>query len=216
MIGIARLVTLLSSMFAADTARPAENFDIALKSGRIVDGTGSPWYVADVGIRGGKIVCIGRIEAETADRAIDVSGLVVAPGFVDMMGQTATPMLEDPKSALNLLTQGITTVNAGEGGSAAPLAQPVRYHSPASSSQRALSRSRVIAPETSGDGSSARARFNWSKTSAHGIGQVFIGRLIAPSSTSSRISCRNSMSPGRASGSACADKANSAANNIVI
>ena len=52
---------------------------------------------------------------------IDAAGLVVAPGFIDMMGQTASPMMDDPKTAINLLTQGITTINAGEGGSAAPL-----------------------------------------------------------------------------------------------
>jgi len=108
-------------LLAAEVARPAERFEIVLKAGRIVDGTGAPWYVADVGIRNGKIARIGRIEVENADRSIDVAGLVVASGFVDMMGQTATPMLEDPDSAVNLLTQGITTINAGEGASAAPL-----------------------------------------------------------------------------------------------
>ena len=96
-------------------------FDFVIKNGRIVDGTGTPWYRADVGIRDGKITEIGRISPELAERVVDAEGLVVAPGFVDMMGQTATPMLDEPKTALSLLTQGITTINAGEGGSAAPL-----------------------------------------------------------------------------------------------
>lgn len=96
-------------------------FDLVLRGGRIVDGTGAPWYVADVGIRGGKIAKIGHISADRATTAIDASGLIVAPGFIDMMGQTATPMLDDSKTAINLLTQGITTINAGEGASAAPL-----------------------------------------------------------------------------------------------
>ena len=95
--------------------------EILIKHGRIVDGSSAPWYVADVGIRGGKIVRIGQIDASQAERIIDATGLVVAPGFIDMMGQSATPMYEDPQSALNLLTQGITTINAGEGASAAPL-----------------------------------------------------------------------------------------------
>ena len=95
--------------------------DVLIKNGRIVDGSGAPWYVADVGIQGGKIVRIGRIDASESERVIDATGLVVAPGFIDMMGQSATPMYEDPQSALNLLTQGITTINAGEGASAAPL-----------------------------------------------------------------------------------------------
>src|SRR5262245_58321833 len=89
-----------------------DRFDVVLRGGRVVDGSGAPWYVADVGIQGGKIVRIGRIDRAAAARAIDASGLIVAPGFIDLMGQTASPMLEDPKAAINLLTQGITTINA--------------------------------------------------------------------------------------------------------
>src|ERR1043165_3289996 len=96
-------------------------FDVAIKGGRVVDGTGTASYVADVGIKDAKIAAIGRLEPNSARQTIDATGLVVAPGFIDMMGQTATPMLRDPQSALNLLTQGITTINAGEGESAAPL-----------------------------------------------------------------------------------------------
>jgi N-acyl-D-aspartate/D-glutamate deacylase len=88
-----------------------------------VDGTGSPWYAADVGIRGGKIAKIGQLEAANAKHLIDARGLIIAPGFIDMMGQTATPMLDDPSTGLNLLTQGITTINAGEGSSAAPASE---------------------------------------------------------------------------------------------
>ncbi|MCH8830823.1 MAG: D-aminoacylase [Planctomycetes bacterium] len=99
----------------------AEKFDIVIKNGKIVDGSGAPWYYGDVGIRNGKIARIGRIPHAAGRRTIDAKGLVVAPGFIDMMGQTATPFLSDPKSAFNLLTQGITTINAGEGHSAAPL-----------------------------------------------------------------------------------------------
>ena len=98
-----------------------KSLDIVIRGGRIVDGTGSPWYVADVGIDDGRIVRIGIIEAEEATTVIDATGLIVSPGFIDMMGQTASPMMEDPKTAINLLTQGITTINAGEGESAAPL-----------------------------------------------------------------------------------------------
>lgn len=99
----------------------ADKFDLVIRGGRVVDGTGSPWYIADVGISNGLITKIGRIPSEQGKQTIDATGLVVAPGFIDMMGQTATPMLDDPKSAMNLLTQGITTINAGEGQSAAPL-----------------------------------------------------------------------------------------------
>lgn len=103
-------------------AKAQQKLDFVIKGGKVVDGTGAPWYIGDVGILQGKIVRIGNIPAEDSQVVIDASGLVVAPGFIDMMGQTASPMVEDPKSAINLLTQGITTINAGEGGSAAPLA----------------------------------------------------------------------------------------------
>ncbi len=99
----------------------AAPLDIVIKGGRIVDGTGAPWYVADVAIDDGKIVRIGEIEPGEGELVIDAAGLVVAPGFIDMMGQTASPMIDKPATALNLLTQGITTINTGEGASAAPL-----------------------------------------------------------------------------------------------
>lgn len=116
---LAFLVVPLMSLGAA--AEP--KFDVLIKDGKIVDGSGAPWYEADVGILDGKIVRIGNLGDKEATTVIDAAGLIVAPGFIDMMGQTASPMLEDPATALNLLTQGITTINAGEGGSAAPLSE---------------------------------------------------------------------------------------------
>ncbi|MEQ9208450.1 MAG: amidohydrolase family protein, partial [Pseudomonadales bacterium] len=86
-----------------------------------VDGTGSPWYTGEVAIKDDKIVAIGRLSNASATKSIDATGLIVAPGFIDMMGQSAASFIKDPNTALNLLTQGITTINAGEGGSDAPL-----------------------------------------------------------------------------------------------
>lgn len=120
----ARLMLLVTGVLGLiSTGRlPAEDkFDVVIRAGRIVDGTGSPWYSADIGIRDGKIAKIGRLAAESGRREINAAGLVVAPGFVDMMGQSASPLLDKPSAALNLLTQGITTINCGEGVSAAPL-----------------------------------------------------------------------------------------------
>lgn len=105
----------------ASAAEPDPAYDLIIRQGRVVDGSGAPWYVADIGIRGGTIVAIGRLPSESAVEVIDATGLIVAPGFIDMMGQTASPLLDDPETATNLLTQGITTINAGEGSSAAPL-----------------------------------------------------------------------------------------------
>lgn len=112
-------VSILFSSPASHAAEPA--FDVVIRGGRVVDGTGAPSYIADLGIDDGKIVRIGRLTDADADVVIDAAGLIVAPGFIDMMGQTASPMVDDSKTAINLLTQGITTINAGEGASAAPL-----------------------------------------------------------------------------------------------
>jgi N-acyl-D-amino-acid deacylase len=108
-------------LVSAESPAAEPRLDLVIRGGRIVDGTGAPWYFGDVGIVDGVIAEIGRLDESNAKEVIDASGLVVAPGFIDMMGQTASPMIDDPKTALNLLTQGITTINAGEGGSAAPL-----------------------------------------------------------------------------------------------
>src|SRR5262245_19635099 len=115
------MVLAVFSWSASTALRAEDSLDLVIRGGRIVDGTGAPWYRADVGIAAGKIAKIGQIDAATARRTIDATDLIVAPGFIDMMGQTATPMLRDGKAAINLLTQGITTINAGEGVSAAPL-----------------------------------------------------------------------------------------------
>ena len=99
-----------------------EWIDVAIQGGTVIDGSGKSSFRADVGVKNGRVVLIGAIEDKRARQVIDATGLVVAPGFIDMMGQTASPMIESDRSALNLLTQGITTINAGEGASAVPLA----------------------------------------------------------------------------------------------
>jgi N-acyl-D-amino-acid deacylase len=98
----------------------AQEFDLILSNGRIVDGQGSPWYRADIGIRNGRIAEIAKLTGRAARRTIDVHGQVVSPGFMDMMGATSVPLLLNRKSAESKLRQGITTLLAGEGGSVAP------------------------------------------------------------------------------------------------
>jgi N-acyl-D-amino-acid deacylase len=103
------------------TSAQTPTYDVLIRNGRIVDGTGAPWYAGDLAVANGRIAAIGRLDRATARQVIDATGHVVAPGFIDMMGQTAAPFLKDPGAALNLLTQGVTTINAGEGVSDAPL-----------------------------------------------------------------------------------------------
>src|SRR5690349_16264878 len=110
------LITCASILCAA--AEPG--FDIVIVNGRIIDGTGSPWYSGDVGIRGGKIAAIGNLASTERSKTIDAGGMVVAPGFIDMLGQSEMTILVDPRLP-SKITQGITTEITGEGGSAAPL-----------------------------------------------------------------------------------------------
>lgn len=98
----------------------AQDFDLIIANGRIVDGTGNPWYRSDIGIRDGRIAEIGSLSSRRAQRRIDAAGLVVSPGFIDMMGATSIPLLENRASAESKLRQGITTMLAGEGSSVAP------------------------------------------------------------------------------------------------
>jgi len=84
-----------------------------------VDGSGNPWVSGDVAIRGDRIVAIGKLDSAVAKRVIDATGLVVSPGFIDMLGQSELALLIDNRS-LSKLSQGITTEITGEGGSIAP------------------------------------------------------------------------------------------------
>lgn len=95
-------------------------FDIVIEHGRIIDGTGSPWYAGDVGIRDGKIAALGKLTDTPATTRIDARGMVVAPGFIDMLGQSELTILVNPHLPSKIF-QGITTEITGEGGSAAPL-----------------------------------------------------------------------------------------------
>jgi len=104
----------------------AQQLDLIVAGGRIVDGQGNPWYRADIGIRNGRIAEIGKLAPARARRVIDVHGQVVSPGFIDMMGTTSVPLLINRASAESKLRQGITTLLAGEGGSVAPRKAGVR------------------------------------------------------------------------------------------
>ena len=105
---------------SAPAAQTSDAFDVVIANGRVVDGTGAPWYRADIGIVGDRIVAIGQLAGRDARTRVDASNLVVAPGFIDMLGQSEFNVLADPRAA-SKITQGITTEITGEGSSIAPL-----------------------------------------------------------------------------------------------
>jgi dihydroorotase/N-acyl-D-amino-acid deacylase len=101
-------------------AAALQPYDLVIRNGHIVDGTGSPWYAADLAIRNGRIAAIGKLDGAPAKRTLDARGMVVAPGFIDMLGQSELTILVDPHLPSKIY-QGITTEITGEGGSIAPL-----------------------------------------------------------------------------------------------
>jgi N-acyl-D-aspartate/D-glutamate deacylase len=112
-------LTLAVLLLAAGLARPADpNYDLVIRNGKLVDGTGNPWVYADVAVRGDRIVAVGRI-AGTGKREIDARGRVVAPGFIDIHSHSDTLLLEDG-NAPSKVRQGVTTEVLGEGSSAGP------------------------------------------------------------------------------------------------
>src|SRR6267378_47190 len=117
---LAFLLIVSSFGFAADRVAADPPFDLVITNGHIIDGTGSPWYSGDVGIRAGRIAAIGNLFGASRKRTVDAKARVVAPGFVDMLGQSEATILVDPRLPSKIY-QGITTEITGEGGSAAPL-----------------------------------------------------------------------------------------------
>ena len=117
---VALLINACASNAPAPAANTSEAFDVLITNGRVVDGTGTPWYRADVGIVGDRIAAIGQLAGRDAKTRVDASNLVVAPGFIDMLGQSEFNVLVDPRAA-SKITQGLTTEITGEGSSIAPL-----------------------------------------------------------------------------------------------
>jgi N-acyl-D-amino-acid deacylase len=113
----------------ASTAQEAP-FDILIKGGRIIDGTGNPWYFGDVGIRGDRIVAVGQLGDAAARRVIDATGKYVVPGFIDIHSHADEPAYEETglraenarrRAAPNLVMQGITTVAVNQDGRSPPV-----------------------------------------------------------------------------------------------
>ena len=113
-----RVLCLLALLPA--TLRAQASYDLIIRNGRIIDGTGSPWYSGELAIRGGRIAEIATLIRGNAKQTIDAAGLVVTPGFIDMLGQSELSILVNPQLPSKIF-QGITTEFTGEGGSIAPL-----------------------------------------------------------------------------------------------
>jgi N-acyl-D-amino-acid deacylase len=114
------LVLLTVMAIAGIVGAQPSPYDLILTGGRVVDGTGAPWMRADLAVSGDRIAAIGDLRDAGARARIDVTGLVVAPGFIDMLGQSEDFVLVDGRAA-SKITQGITTEITGEGRSIAPV-----------------------------------------------------------------------------------------------
>ena len=114
----------LAILLSLSLSAQPERYDLIVENGRVVDGTGAPWFRADVAIRGDRIVAVGDLQGAVAKERIDVHEHFIAPGFIDMLGQSPLALLVDPR-AESKIRQGITTELAGEGMSIAPMTKAV-------------------------------------------------------------------------------------------
>jgi N-acyl-D-amino-acid deacylase len=116
------LVTVFAIVLVctARTGAAAQAFDVLIRNGHLMDGTGSPWYSGDIGIRNGRIAALGRLHDATAKTTIDAKNMLVTPGFIDMLGQSEITILVEPHLPSKIF-QGITTEITGEGNSVAPI-----------------------------------------------------------------------------------------------
>lgn len=144
--GVALAATVVAIASARQQA-PAQSFDLLIRNGRVLDGTGNPWFPADIGVRDGRIAVVGALSNATATRVIDAAGKYVSPGFIDIHshaddGSNTRGGFRDQnpqiRAAPNLVSQGITTVVVNQDGrSPWPIAE-----------QRALIEKNKIGPNT--------------------------------------------------------------------
>lgn len=122
--GVLRPAALFLALFSALTVAPAKaqavgaEFDVVIRNGRVLDGAGNPWILADVAIRDGRFAAVGRVTGRGA-REIDARGLYVSPGWIDMMDQSIAMIARNP-AAENKLLMGVTSAISGEGGPPVP------------------------------------------------------------------------------------------------
>ena len=109
------------------TSQDAGPFDVLIKNGQVIDGSGNPWRLADIGVRGGRIAALGRLDGQTAAKVIDAGGLTVTPGFIDVHSHASAGLAGALKEGRQLLAQGLTTVTLNpDGGGPIDIKQPAR------------------------------------------------------------------------------------------
>jgi N-acyl-D-amino-acid deacylase len=118
-VGLWVAAAALALVFPSHTTAQGGGYDLLIRNGRIVDGTGNPWFAGDVAIANGRIAAVGRLTGATAARTIDATGLVVTPGFIDLHTHSEIPLLQDG-TAQSKVRQGVTLDVMGESTSAAP------------------------------------------------------------------------------------------------
>jgi dihydroorotase/N-acyl-D-amino-acid deacylase len=121
LLGVSATMRILTRGFAQAPSDP--QYDLLIVGGHVVDGSGSPWFEGSVAVREGKIADVGRLSNATAKRVIDASGLVVAPGFIDLHTHSDYTLLVDG-TAQSKIRQGVTTEILGEAASAGPILAP--------------------------------------------------------------------------------------------
>lgn len=111
-----KIVCVILLWAACPLVSTGQKYDLILKGGRIVDGSGNPWYHGDVAVQDGKVASVGQLTGAVADTIIDVKGLIIAPGFIDVHAHIERNDLTVP-SADNFIFDGVTSVVTGNCGS---------------------------------------------------------------------------------------------------
>lgn len=124
--GLLVFFTLMILLLLAVTTVSSQSYDIIIENGKIIDGTGGPWYFGDLGIRDERIVVIGNLKDSVAARRIDAKGMFVTPGFIDIHTHSDRGITNEPWGPLaeNSVRQGLTTIVGGNcGGSPLPIGE---------------------------------------------------------------------------------------------
>ncbi len=124
---LTRFIAFLLFMAVSAFGNAADSYDLIIRGGRVVDGTGNPWFYADVAVNGDRIVAVKRNLPGTAKKEIDAKGLIVSPGFIDIHSHSDFVLLEDG-DAQSKIRQGVTTEILGEGNSAGPYQNKLPRH----------------------------------------------------------------------------------------